>query len=206
MTVEAQTPPAKRRRREETRQKLLDAAFSVFAHNGFERATVDEIVREAGYSKGAFYVHFESKEDLFWAMLEERISGVQETLREAVDIDLPVAENQRRILEAIFALDREDPAWPALFMEFAAHAGRNPKVRDRLGEMYRRWHIFTVQLLTTAKEAGKVRKDLDVEFTASAIIALMEGTLIQSRLTPDDVRPQALIEPLSELLAAWLEP
>ena len=43
----------------------MEAALGVFARHGYERATVDEIVREAGYSKGAFYVHFESKEDLF---------------------------------------------------------------------------------------------------------------------------------------------
>jgi AcrR family transcriptional regulator len=198
-------PKPKRRRREETRQRLVDAALPVFARNGFERATVDEIVREAGYSKGAFYVHFESKEDLFWAMLEERIAGVQDTLRNAVDIELSVAENQRRVLEAIFAKDREDPAWPALFMEFAAHAGRNPKVRERLSEMYRRWHSFTVEMLNTAKAAGKLRPDLDAEFTASVMIALMEGTLMQSRLAPDDVRPQNLVDPLANLLASWLE-
>ena len=204
MTTAAE-PTTKRRRREETRQCLLDAAFPVFARNGFERATVDEIVREAGYSKGAFYVHFESKEDLFWAMLEERIDAVQENLRGAVDITLPVAENQRRILEAVFRLERDDPAWPALFMEFAAHAGRNPKVRERLGDMYRRWHTFSVEMLSAAQEAGKIRSDVDVTFVASVIIALVEGTLIQSRLAPDDVRPQKLVKPLSELVASWLE-
>ena len=204
MTTAAEPTP-KRRRREETRQRLVDAALPVFARHGFERATVDEIVREAGYSKGAFYVHFDSKEDLFWAMLDERIDGVQDTLRNAIDIELSVAENQRRILQAIFAVDQDDPTWPALFMEFAAHAARNPKVREKLGEMYRRWHSFTVETLIGAKEAGKVRADLDVDFTASVMIALIEGTLIQSRLTPDDMRLQSLVDPLSKLLASWLE-
>jgi AcrR family transcriptional regulator len=204
MTTAAE-PTTKRRRREETRQRLLDAAFPVFARNGFERATVDEIVREAGYSKGAFYVHFESKDDLFWAMLEERIDRVQETLRNAVDIEQSVTDNQRRLLVAIFAMDREDPAWPALFMEFAAHAGRNEKVRERLAEMYRRWHSFTVEMLEGAKAAGKLRSDLDAEFTASVMIALMEGTLMQSRLAPEAVRLQKLVDPLAKLLASWLE-
>ena len=55
-------PVPRRRRRAETRQRLTDAALGVFARNGYERATVDEIVREAGFSKGAFYVHFEAKD------------------------------------------------------------------------------------------------------------------------------------------------
>jgi TetR/AcrR family fatty acid metabolism transcriptional regulator len=202
----AAEPATKRRRREETRQRLLDAALPVFARNGFERATVDEIVREAGYSKGAFYVHFESKEDLFWAMLEERIEAVQDTLRGAIDIGVPIAENQRRILNAIFSLDREEKAWSALFMEFAAHAARNEKVRARLAEMYQRWRSFTVEMLRGAREAGKIRADIDIEFTASMIIAIMEGTLIQSRVAPDAVRPAELIKPMSALLASWLEP
>ena len=87
----------------------MEAATGVFARSGFDRATLDEIVREAGFSKGAFYVHFESKEDLFWAMLEERISRQQEAFRQAVDHTRPVADNVRTILSAVFGLLGEDP-------------------------------------------------------------------------------------------------
>src|SRR2546427_13226805 len=103
----AESPP-KRRRREGPRRRLMDSAMSVFARFGYERATVDEIVREAGFSKGAFYVHFESKEDLFWEMLQERIDAQQESLRQAMDVEATVEENERRVLEAIFHLDRQD--------------------------------------------------------------------------------------------------
>src|SRR3989304_4787822 len=85
----------KQRRREETRRKLVGGGLSLFARNGYERATVDEVVREVGFSKGAFYVHFESKEDLFWQMLEERIATQQEALRRAIDSAAPAAEIRR---------------------------------------------------------------------------------------------------------------
>lgn len=196
---------SKKRRREETRQRLLDASLSVFARHGYERATVDEIVREAGFSKGAFYVHFESKEDLFWAMLEERIAAHQEALRQAIDPSASVAENERRILEAIFSLGRQDSAWAAMFMEFAAHAGRNEKVRQRLAAMYQRWHSFTVEMLNAGRDAGRVRKDLDVEFIASVLIAVVEGSIMQSRLAPESMKLDRMVEPLSRLLAEWLE-
>lgn len=196
----------KKRRREETRQKLLDSAFSVFATHGYERATVDEIVREAGFSKGAFYVHFGSKEDLFWAMLEGRIDVLQETMRGALDNAQSAAENERRVLEAIFALDKEDRHWPALFVEFVAQAARNQRVREKLNEMYRRWHSFTVELLEEGRLAGRVRKDLDVDFMASVTMALIEGSLMQSRLAPDSVNLDSMVEPLSRLIGDWLEP
>src|SRR3990172_1125136 len=193
-------PVTKKRRREETRQKLLESAFSVFATHGYERATVDEIVCGAGFSKGAFYVHFESKEDLFWAMLEGRIDYLQDTMREALDTTQSVADNERRILEAIFALDKKDKHWPALFVEFVAHAARNERVREKLHEMYRRWHRFTVQILEEGRKAGRVRTDMDLDFMASVTMALVEGSLMQSRLAPESVRLDDMVEPLARLL------
>ena len=196
----------KKRRREETREKLLHSALTVFATHGYERATVDEIVRDAGFSKGAFYVHFESKEDLFWAMLEGRIDYLQDAMRGAMDTTQSVADNQRRILEAIFALDKQDKHWPALFVEFVAHAARNERVREKLNEMYQRWHRFTVEMLEEGRTAGRVRNDLDLDFIASVTMALIEGSLMQSRLAPDSVRLDAMVEPLARLLGDWLEP
>src|SRR3989304_1747470 len=112
MTTAAEPTPT-RRRREVTRQRLLDAAFPVFARNGFERATVDEIVREAGYSKGAFYVHFDAKEDLFWAMLEERISRQQEAFLQSLDESRTVEQNIQALLNTVFAIFRRDQQWAA---------------------------------------------------------------------------------------------
>jgi hypothetical protein len=79
-------------------------------------------------------------------------------------------------------------------------------VREKLSEMYRRWHTFTVTMLREGQEAGRVRLDVDVEFMASVTIALVEGILTQSRLAPESIRLEAMIEPLSRLLGDWLEP
>ncbi len=199
-------PLPKRRRREETRQRLLDSALGVFARHGYERATVDEIVREAGFSKGAFYVHFESKDDLFWAMLEERISRQLNSFRQALDASQPVVQNLRTILKSAFDLNQQDPLWSALFMEFVAHAARNEKVRERLAAMYQGWRSFAIEVLSAGREAGLVRKDVDIEFIASVLIAVIEGTMMQSRLAPETVRIDQTIVPLSRLLADWLTP
>src|SRR5258705_5558234 len=59
----------------EARDELLAAALRVFAQRGYREAGVDEIAAEAGYSKGALYWHFSSKEDLLMALLEERIDA-----------------------------------------------------------------------------------------------------------------------------------
>jgi AcrR family transcriptional regulator len=198
-------PVTKRRRREETRQRIADAALPVFARSGYERATVDEIVREAGYSKGAFYVHFESKEDLFWAMLEERILRQQESFRQALDDTRSAEANIQALLTTIFTIFRKDAMWSALFIEFVAHAARNEKVRERLASMYQNWRGFTVETLKQGRELGQIRKDLDVDFIATVLIALIEGMIMQARLAPAVVRPEDAVEPLSRLIADWLK-
>src|ERR1700685_2560945 len=72
-------------RAEATRRKLLAAAETIFARDGFEAARLEDIAAEAGYTRGAFYANFESKEDIFFALLErwmgERIEQVNSLLR-----------------------------------------------------------------------------------------------------------------------------
>lgn len=184
----------------------MEAATTIFARCGFDRATVDEIVGEAGFSKGAFYVHFESKDDLFWAMLEERISRQQDAFRQAVEHTRPVADNVRMILSGVFDLLRTDPLWGSLFMEFGAHASRNEKVRQRLASMYERWRRTIVDILESGREAGRIRKDIDVQLIATVLIAAVEGSIIQSHLAPETVRLEEMVEPLTRTLSEWLAP
>ena len=196
----------RRRRREETRTRLMEAAIRVFASAGFERATVDEIVRQAGFSKGAFYVHFESKDDLFRAMLEERISRQLEAFRQGVDQSLPMTDNVRTILSGVFELVRNDPQWAPLFLEFGAHAARNYRVRQQLATMYERWREILTDILIRSREAGRMRKDLDITFITMVLIAAVEGCILQSHVAPETVRLDKMVEPLTLTLAEWLAP
>ncbi|MFV8054580.1 TetR/AcrR family transcriptional regulator [Mycobacterium sp. 48b] len=61
------------RRRVETRQRLLDAAFAVFAAKGFGRTRIDDICQASGYTKGAFYSNFKTLDELFLALYREQL-------------------------------------------------------------------------------------------------------------------------------------
>src|SRR6266436_6750437 len=78
-------PSRQAERTEATKRKLLAAAKRIFAKDGFEAARLEDIAAGAGYTRGAFYANFESKEDIFFALLEEwvrdRIESVTATLR-----------------------------------------------------------------------------------------------------------------------------
>src|SRR5271166_5705353 len=62
-------------RTQATRSKLLEAAERIFARDGFEAARLEDIASEAGYTRGAFYANFDSKEDIFFTLLAHWISG-----------------------------------------------------------------------------------------------------------------------------------
>jgi AcrR family transcriptional regulator len=204
MASPAATDTKRRRSREETRQRLVEAAHEVFARNGYERSTIDEIVREAGFSKGAFYVHFETKEDLFWELLEERIEAQQAIFREAIDPALSVEENERRLLETVFNIHERDELAPGVYLEFTAHAMRNDKVRARLSEFYARWHAFVAEMLTLGRDAQIVRPDIDITLLASVLMAVFEGSMIQSHLAPPELRLNNRIDDLARLLSEWV--
>ena len=91
-------------------------------------------------------------------------------------------------------------------MEFHAHAARNEKVRQKLAAMYARWRSLIVDILTASRQAGRMREDADVQFMAIVLVATVEGTILLHHLTPETVRLDDLVEPLTRTLAEWLTP
>src|ERR1700677_4560553 len=78
------------RRRQQTRDYLLQAAAEVFAERGFYAATLDEVAAAAGFTKGAVYSNFKNKEDLFLALLEDAYAREMSALKEAMeDSEIP---------------------------------------------------------------------------------------------------------------------
>src|SRR3984957_19712564 len=82
LAVGARTGQAERTRT--TRRKLLDAAMRIFAQEGFEAARLEDIAAGAGYTRGAFYANFKSKEDIFFALFEEWVRERIESLTGAL--------------------------------------------------------------------------------------------------------------------------
>ena len=125
-------------RRKQTRQELVSAAEACFVSRGFHASSVDEVAERAGYTKGAVYSNFASKEDLFFAVYERR---VEQVLTEVVP-DLRQLGPERAFDElAAGALHRRDPddGWRAVFFEFWAHVVRHPELRERFAAIHARF-------------------------------------------------------------------
>jgi AcrR family transcriptional regulator len=122
-------------RRKETREQVLAAAARVFARNGFHGTSLESVAEEAGFSRGAVYYNFADKEELFLELLDRRCAERAQDLREVfaeTDDDVEATSRQAQ-LAAQHALEAMtgDPEWRALYLEFLAHAARDPAFRRR---------------------------------------------------------------------------
>ena len=105
-----------------TKAKLFEAAQRIFANCGFERATIDQIARRAGFSRWAFYAHFNNKEDLFFALMQQRASEQLAQLCSQLQ-----AETEEQSLALIWELCKNrlrDSEWSLLLIEFKLYIGR----------------------------------------------------------------------------------
>jgi AcrR family transcriptional regulator len=122
-------------RTEETQGKILDAAQAVFSDQGFEKTQLEEIAARAGYTRGAIYAHYASKEDLFLALMEQRVLSKFIALRQAIEAESVIAERPA-IFRRWLAAQAGDHTWGTLMLEFKLYALRRPESRDKLMHMY----------------------------------------------------------------------
>jgi AcrR family transcriptional regulator len=160
------TTSRQRERSDATRARLIRAAEKIFARDGFEAAKLEEIAAEAGYTRGAFYANFRSKEDLFFALLEGEISSRIGRL-EQITRNLSDPKDKRHAFREFLLTLCEDRRWSLLALEFKLFAVRHPEVKVRLAAMNRRLVKPRIGILRDVME-GSGRK-LPVSPTAIAM-------------------------------------
>jgi AcrR family transcriptional regulator len=119
------------------RELVMVAARRVFLACGYASATLDAIAEEAGFSKGVVYSQFESKADLFLALLQERINERAEQ-NEQLAARLDGRELALAVPELALDLRRAEPQWTQLVLEFRLHAARVPELSQRYAELHKR--------------------------------------------------------------------
>jgi len=125
-------------RKQRTRTELLAAARRVFLRSGFHAATLDEIADEAGYTKGAVYSNFASKDDLFLAVLDEHFGGRVEAYDELVGSAERVEDAYRAVARYWHDANRREPEWARLVVEFLAYASRSQELRRAVEDVRER--------------------------------------------------------------------
>ncbi|MEU6356480.1 TetR/AcrR family transcriptional regulator [Streptomyces sp. NPDC047072] len=189
------------KRRVRTRANLLDAAFAVFAAKGFGRVSIEEVCEAAGYSRGAFYSNFDSLDELFFALYQQRAELIADQVAGALALDGPgldVPDAVDRVTEVLL-LDRD---WLLVKTDFLVHAARAPEVAQTLLEHRARLRRAIADRLARARGYTELPAVLgDVEGAAHAVVAAYDGVTVQLLLDADADRARVW---LKQLLTALL--
>ncbi|WP_051967622.1 TetR/AcrR family transcriptional regulator [Kitasatospora mediocidica] len=179
--------PRVTRRRIQTRARLLDAAFDVFAAVGFGQASIEGICEAAGYTRGAFYSNFTGLDELFFALYDVRAELITRQLADALAtadgiLDQSLPDLLGRVTDALL-LDRD---WLLVKTEFLLHAARRPAVAQALAA-----HRATLRATVAQRlREVSVHHDLppllaDPDTAAHAVVAVYDGVTAQLLLDGD---------------------
>jgi AcrR family transcriptional regulator len=190
-------------RSELTRERILDSAKRIFARDGFEAAKLEEIASSAGYTRGAFYINFENKEELFVAVAGQQIANFNSLALGAVQSKSGIKPKIHELLQKMG--DTADAqTWAMLMIEFGLFVLRHPKRKKHLSALY-------VQLLKgfeTVFEDLYRESDRHPPLPLSVIgigyYALVQGLALQEMLNSNLVTPKVRSQLLTIFLHAFL--
>lgn len=184
--------------RGEVRDRILDAASKVFAAEGFAGATIDAIGQAAGFTKGAVYSNFESKDELFLALLDREFELRGEQIAIALDrSDGDTAAAAREVSRSVLDSVRDHSDYYVLLVEYWLRAQRDPQLRERLIERRR---AAADQALHIVESTDTVPGDRRLTDIAQLVVTLNLGVAMEEVLRPGTINPDLLARLITALL------
>ena len=204
-TLNPPSPEPTSRRREATRQKLLDAAAQVFAEEGLDAASVEAICERAGFTRGAFYSNFETKDELFLELAgrvaRERVDAVRRRVA-ALESEgglHDVATDALAIVEQVLDVSGDDRLAVLLMSEIRIHALRD----ERLGAAYlvqdAEMRASVAQIITDIGVAKSLRFRIAADDVARLMLTVWESESVRATMAGLDY--EAVCRRTSEELA-----
>ena len=157
------------------RERLLDAAAEVFAERGYRAASVEDIAAAAGVTKGAVYWNFDSKEDVFFALIEERVDRRARELMGVTEHAPRETATAPLVSRGVSSFADEQQALVMLLQEYWSLAVRDPALRDGYVQRQRALRGRLAEALEARHRTTGVPLTVSGEALATGIIALIYG-------------------------------
>jgi AcrR family transcriptional regulator len=186
----------------ETRARLLDAAEQVFLRRGLQGSSVEEIAAEAGFTRGAFYSNFKSKDELFVELLHARVyDRYAELAKQSQEQPGTPREQLRWGIEQMRQMyEGEDGRWLfRLWLECLTQAARDEEFRKLAATFWSGNRALLVEGVGDAFNKSRIKPPLPLKQIATAMIALDIGLVVQHLVDPDEVSLDFYV-PLFDLL------
>ena len=197
-TQPSQWEPTARPGRDNVRARLLDAAAEEFTENGYSAAKLQDIARRAGFTKGAVYSNFESKQALFAQLLAKKSMDLAGRVIETVS-GLGPGDAAGRSGDAIASWLVDEPRWPLLVTEFAIQAGRDPRLTGAYRSERRHLRDELEGLISDRAAAWGVTDSLDARRVATSLLALISGLAVEHSVDPEQIDQRVIGEAITEL-------
>jgi AcrR family transcriptional regulator len=159
----------------QTRARLLASAEKIFARDGFEAAKLEEIAADAGYTRGAFYANFASKEDLFIALVGEEVERRMALARRRTGQRTMLSLSKEQLLPILrqnYIQSLKNRTWNILFLEFKLFVLRHPELKDKVAEMQTKAYATIASALEAIFTGVEMKPPVPALAAGTALAAL----------------------------------
>jgi AcrR family transcriptional regulator len=183
----------------ERRQQILEAAMSCFAQKGYHLTTMDDIAVELPFSKGLLYYYFETKRDLFLAILR---SWMDASMAAWETVFCPEKDAVTQICTCLnygVQLLAQNTDLARIELEFYGELGRDRAISDAFKSLFADFRTQIKAILETGISRGEFRP-LDADALAAVVLGIYEGLAMQAMVEPDGLDWPVVSENLCEMV------
>lgn len=175
-------------------QEILLAALQAFAEKGYDKTTIEDIVRISGLSKGTLYWYFTNKEAIFAALVQMVFDGMWQPFEQITQqtIGQPPPERLRQLLLNISTSVDDSSSWIGLYVDFFNQAWQKPAIRDQFHEFYKRL-TGTIEPIVQQGIDDGIFRPVDPEVATRMLIGALDGYWFQQILDVGAAQPVMLL-------------
>ena len=189
---------------DQRRNQIMEAALTVFSRLGFERASMDNIAKEAGVSKGALYLYYKSKDAIIAKLLQLLFDQALKQVRILAAGEGSVTE---QLLAFTRVLTREMDRMAAMqpiSLQFYAIAARHPTIRQHLRAYFKEYRTLMEEVIQRGVAQDELRADINPTEAAITLTALLEGLALVWLIDPQATDWHVQVESSTKLLIQGL--
>lgn len=186
------------------RRQIAEAAVNVIAKMGLENASIDEIAKEAGISRGLISYHFKNKLEVLSIVLERCRESYQETIYSVVNASDEPKERMQLGIRRALELIREDPINYEVFLHFSANARSHPELGEQIRALWSDFDRDTANAIRIGQKLGIYRDDVEPEVAATIINSSISGLALRWLVDPNSYPFDETVKVAEQMLLLFL--
>ncbi|KAB2328628.1 TetR/AcrR family transcriptional regulator [Cytobacillus depressus] len=194
--------------KQKRKQQILDSALICFARKGFQAATIDEIVKHSGISKGAIYNYFKSKDEIYLALMTEQTETNNARILNEIGEFQTASEKLNYVFELYKGMDPYEKDRKKIIVvhyEFTLHSSRDEEINKILKVRGSKFFLkLIMDIIKEGQSSGEFRADIDLLVVANMFWTVIDGAMIHT-IVNDEFPYEKVIENYQRMIMSFLE-